>query len=148
MTEEQQDDFTPLIRPDHWLEWLGEDPSAAIRRQIERLLQNQVPGSFLKWVRLQGAPFFLTGGRKNPDGVHMQVVRTGLAAPFKLMVRAPDGDEHRLEGVFSWVAVGLDGDRRRDRTFLDIDADPKQADKDLEQRIQEVALEHETSNQT
>src|SRR3954467_1270725 len=96
------DDFTPLTTPNHWLGWLGDDPAAAVRGEIEGVLRDQVPTAKLEWVRLVAAPHFRTGGRKLPDDpTKIVVMRAALAAPFELQVRS-EGRLDRLRGVFSW----------------------------------------------
>ncbi|MCU0492188.1 MAG: hypothetical protein MUD01_11400 [Chloroflexaceae bacterium] len=115
------DDLTPLTESKHWLGWLGDDPTQALREEIEHMLQRQVPTARLEWLRLTGEPAFLTGGRRRPDDeTKIIVIRAALAVPFVLLVRS-EGRADELQGVFSWVATGLD-DERHDRAFLDLDA--------------------------
>jgi hypothetical protein len=131
------DDFTPLTSPDHWLDWLGDDPARAVRDEIEGILRGQSPTATLEWVHLVGTPYFLTGGRKMPDApTKLIVTRAALAAPFELQVRS-EGRLDRLRGVFSWVAAGLDG-TRRDRVFFDLDAELAWASEKLKARIYEL----------
>jgi hypothetical protein len=59
-----------------------------------------------------------------------------LAASFELEVRTERGVD-RLRGVFSWVASGLDG-TRRDRVYLDLDAELAWAAEQLAVRIYEL----------
>jgi hypothetical protein len=132
------DDFTPLTEPDHYLGWLGDDPAAAVREQMESILRKQVPTATLDWVRLVGEPEFLTGGRKLPDDPSKLIItRAALAVPFTLQVSSEDGTEW-LRGVFSWVAVGLDGGQRRDRAYFDLDAEMEGAKEQLVARIYEL----------
>jgi len=136
------DDFTALTGPDHWLGWLGDDPAQALRGEVEGILREQVPSARLAWIRLLGEPCFLTSGRKIPeDPTSLIVTRAGLAVAFQLEVASDDGAE-QLRGVFSWVASRLDGDRR-DRVFLDLDADMESAADSLKQRLYEIDLEPE-----
>lgn len=131
------DDFTPLTDPDHWLGWLGDDPAGAVRAEIGNMLRKQVPTATLDWVRLRDAPHFLTGGRKLPeDPQKIIATRAALAVAFDLQVSS-DGPTERLRGVFSWVATGLDGERR-DQAFLDLDADFAWACEQLPFRIYEA----------
>ncbi len=86
------------------------------------------------------APAFLTGGRKVPEDPDTIIVtRTGLAAPFELQVSSDDGI-HQLRGVCSWVASGLDG-ARRDRVFLNLDAELGWASDRLKIRMYEIDAE-------
>jgi hypothetical protein len=132
------DDLTPLDGSKHWLGWLGEDPAKAVRAEIERILRQQVPTARLRWLRLLADPSYLTGGRKAADNPnHMIVTRAALAIPFELMVESAESAE-QLRGVFSWVAVGLDGQRRRDRVHFDLGADMQWASDQLKLRIYEL----------
>jgi hypothetical protein len=131
------DDFSKLVEAGIWLEWLGANPSATLRRHVERLLQEQVEGSVVRSFRVTDAPRFLTAGRPVEDGAgQVAVTRAALATPFELQVSAPDGQLHDLRGVFSWVSSGLDGTGRTDRTFLDLDAELDWAAKELQQRLE------------
>lgn len=139
------DDFTPLTGANHWLGWLGDDPAQAVREQIEGMLRQQVATAKVEWIRLLGKPYFLTGGRKaSEDSSQIIVTRAALALAFDLEVRAEgaagkEGDRvDSLAGVFSWVAVGLDTDNRRDRMHLDLDAELAWASDKLMSRIYEL----------
>jgi hypothetical protein len=136
------DDFERLNSADHYLEWLGEDPPKAIRRQVERMLQEQVAGSVLRWIRVSDAPYFLTGGRKmENEPTKVILTRAGLALPFQLEVRSPEGTDHALNGVFSWVATHLDAPPRKDQCFFDLDVTQDWAAEQLKQRLYEVGAE-------
>ena len=116
------DDLTPLSNSDHWLGWLGDNPVAAVRNEVEGMLQQQVSTARLEWIRVLDTPYYLTGGRKQADDPnHLVVTRAALAVPFELEVQATDGVE-RLTGVFSWVATHLDAERS-DRVYLDLEPD-------------------------
>jgi hypothetical protein len=132
-----RDDFSRLDGTTHWLGWLGEDPARAVRDAAEAMLEAQVAGARIEWMQLVDEPHYLTGGPRTPDGKKVLVTRAGLAAPFCLSVRDPGGGVEELRGILSWVASGLDGDRR-DRTFLDLGADFAWACKELEARIYEI----------
>ena len=128
------DDFTPLISPNHWLGWVGDDPASIVRNEIEGMLQNQQPNSKLEWVRLKGEPEYLTGGtRVSNDPSKITVIRAGFAVLFELQVLV-EGQQEQLSGVFSWVVMGLDTERR-DRVFLDLHADIQWAGEMLKLRI-------------
>jgi hypothetical protein len=131
------DDFTPLTSCNHYLGWLGDDPAQAVRSEIERLLQEQVPTASLEWIRLTATPEFLTGGRKAPDDPGKLILtRAALAVAFELQV-CSEGRVDELSGVFSWVAAGLDGERR-DRLHFDLNADLAWAATKLKARIYEI----------
>ena len=134
------DDFTPLTQSGHWLDWLGNNPSQAVRSEIEALLQRQVPTATLTWVRLLDTPFYLTGGPKLLHASEkMLVTRAGLAAPFELEVSSEAG-VHQLHGVFSWVATHLDGERQ-DQAYLDLNSDLESASTALRLRIYELDVD-------
>ncbi len=134
------DDFTALTTRDHWLGWLGDDPSQAVRREIEGLLRAQTPSARLDWLRLAPEPDFLTGGRRSKEAPDKIIVtRAGLATSFELQVSSDEGTQ-QLRGVFSWVASGLDGERR-DRVFLDLDAEMAWASDQLKLRLYETDAE-------
>lgn len=131
------DDFTPMTAAGHWLGWLGDDPAKAVRDEIEGILRQQVPSARLAWVRLTSAPEYLTGGRRIPDEPDKIILtRAALAAPFVLEVHSDRGTE-QLTGVFSWVAAGLDGERR-DRVHFDLGAEFEWAAEQLKSRIYEL----------
>ncbi|GIH96784.1 hypothetical protein ACFFMN_14840 [Planobispora siamensis] len=132
-----RDDFTPLTDPDHWLGWLGDDPAEEVRASIAQIPDEQVPGSTLEWVKVLDPPEFLTGGRRDPeDPDKVLVVRAALALPFALSVCPPEGERSVLQGVFSWVAAGLDRpDGRRDRVWFDLGTDLQEAAELLRDRI-------------
>jgi hypothetical protein len=138
--DNMQDDFSTLTSRDHWLGWLGDDPGSAVRREIEGILQKQVPSARLEWVRLVGEPEFLTGGRTHPsDPNTMIATRAGLAVAFELKVDS-DSAAEQLRGVFSWVVCHLDGDRR-DRVYLDRNLDIAWAGEELKLRLYEIDVE-------
>lgn len=103
------DDFSKLEPTEHMLQWLADQPYAAIRSQVEAALQKQVAGSRLTAFAVSSGPQWLTGMRPKDDepgqGI---VVRTGVAFEFRLSVQEPNGQDHALQGVFSWVGVHLD----------------------------------------
>ena len=128
------DDFSPLTQPDHWLGWLGDNPSQMVRDAIEESLQQQVLTAHLEWVRLLGEAEFLTGGKKIPnEPTKMMATRAALGVEFELEVSSDHGI-HQLRGVFSWVTIGLD-EKRHDRTFLALDVDMEWAAEMLRSRI-------------
>ncbi|MFI9202762.1 hypothetical protein [Streptomyces sp. NPDC053048] len=132
-----KDDFTKLTDSNHWLDWLGEQPAVAVRDSIAGILNEQVPGAYLEWIKILDDPRYLTGGRPRPDDAsHMFVTRAGTALPFALSVSIPGRKREILQGVFSWVAVGLDQPgERKDRVWLDLWADLDWAETELRNRI-------------
>lgn len=138
-----QDDFARLTAPDHWLGWLPGEPSAVIRTELLKTLEDQVPGSTLEWVKVTDEPKFLTGFVRNPndtetpnDMVRGTVTRAGLAVAFVLSVVTPSRQRFFLHGGFSWAATGLDRPgERQDRTWFDLDVPFSEVVSALEQRL-------------
>ncbi|MEU8777063.1 hypothetical protein [Streptomyces sp. NPDC048606] len=132
-----QDDFARLTDPDHWLGWLGERPAVAVRESIEGILREQVPDAVLEWFKVPEVPRYLTGARRGTDGANtVLVTRAGIAVPFALSVVSPGRRREILQGVFTWVAVGLDRpDGRKDRVWFDLRAGLDWAEAELRERI-------------
>ena len=106
--------------------------------QFAGWLDHQVAGSQLLWLRVEGEPHWLTGGRPtDEDPSKVILVRTGVSFAFRLAVRQPSGAEHELVGVFSWVGRGLDGPGAKQRVWFDLDGDLDALGEDgvLRQRI-------------
>jgi hypothetical protein len=108
-----------------------------VRRQLLSPVGTvQVPDTVLERLRRTREPHDLTGGRDSEAEPNKVVVtRAALAAPFVATVRRLEFPPEELAGALSWVAVGLDGQARRDRTFLDVGADAARAEAQLEGRI-------------
>lgn len=117
------DDFSKLEPTKHMLMWLADEPFLAIRRQVEQMLQQQVPDSRLAMFRVESEPQWLTGARPgNDDPNRAIVVRTGVAFEFTLNVQEPSGQVHKLHGTYSWVGTNLDDpDAANQRLWLDLD---------------------------
>ncbi len=132
-----QDDFAKLTDSEHWLGWLGERPAVAVRDSIAGILEEQVPGAVLEWIKVIDVPRYLTGGRTPPDDErHMIVTRAGMALPFALSVTSPGRGRDILQGVFTWVAVRLDQPgTRKDQVWFDLRADLDRAETELRERI-------------
>ncbi|MCP2322059.1 hypothetical protein HDA40_000566 [Hamadaea flava] len=130
-----QDDFSHLTEADHWLDWMGEDPAAAIRESVLEVLQDQVPDASLRWMKIVAEPRFLTAGRPAPDDPDKLIVtRAALALSFGLGVDSGDSYEI-LWGVFSVAVVGLDEPAGRSRVWFDLWADLDEAEEQLPDRI-------------
>ncbi|GAA1969179.1 hypothetical protein [Catenulispora subtropica] len=134
------DDFTRLTALDHFWNWLPGEPVATIRGSVEELLTDQVPGAVLEWMKVTDEPKVVSGGREIPgDDEKLILVRTGVAVPFGLSVRSPDGRRDILWGVFTWAASGLDNPAHRsDRVWFDLQTDIATAGELLSQRVYEV----------
>lgn len=78
-----QDDFTKLFSTDHFLQWLGHDPAATIRESVAEVVDEQVPGAAVRWMKITDEPRFLTAGRRDADDPDSLIVtRAALAAAF------------------------------------------------------------------
>ncbi|MFF7776420.1 hypothetical protein ACFZCG_18580 [Streptomyces tanashiensis] len=132
-----KDDFSKFTRSEHWLDWLGEQPAVAVRDAVAEILDEQVSGAVLEWMKVLDVPRYLTGGRPQPDDEsRMVVTRAGLALPFALSVTSPGRRREILQGVFSWVAVRLDQPgNRKDQVWLDLRVDLDWAETELRNRI-------------
>lgn len=116
------DDFTKLKASEHMLRWLADDPYAAIRGEVESILNRQVPGARLVAFRVASDPQWLTGARPSETNPKKAIlVRTGVAFAFSLLVNEPSGTSHELSGVYSWVGVHLDDPQEtQQRIWLDL----------------------------
>jgi hypothetical protein len=116
------DDFSKLEPTKHMLEWLADEPFDAIRNEVQRILQQQVPGSRLKMFRVESEPQWLTGARPGNDDTDKAIlVRTGVAFEFTLIVQEPNGQTHKLQGTYSWVGANLDDPyAAKQRLWLDL----------------------------
>jgi hypothetical protein len=104
-----QDDFAKLTESGHWLAWLGDDPAREVRESVAEIVDSQVAGTVLEWMKIVEEPRFLTFGRRHPDNSEKLIVsRAGMAAEFAAGVRAPAGRREILWGVYSVAVTGLD----------------------------------------
>ncbi|MEU6172899.1 hypothetical protein ABZ832_13340 [Streptantibioticus parmotrematis] len=135
-----KDDFAKLVDTNHWLGWLGEQPVVAVRDAISGILEEQVPGAVLEWIKVVDVPRFFTAGRPLPDDAsRMTVTRAGMALPFALSVTSPGAKREVLQGVFSWAVVGIDKrGERKSRVWFDLWADLGWAEAELRERLQFV----------
>ncbi|WP_163507315.1 hypothetical protein [Fodinicola acaciae] len=133
-----RDDLRRLEPPDHWLGWLPDEPGPAVRTSIEGILDQQVAGSVVDWLKIIDEPVFLTSARRLPDDPDRVIAtRAALAVSFALGARPPGGDSVILTGVFSWVAAGLDGERA-DQLWFDLGMSREEAETALKERIYAV----------
>ena len=104
------------------LQWLADEPYAAIRSRIEGMLQQQVSDSRLKELRVTSAPQWLTGVRPSEtDDTQSILARAGVAFEFVLSVES-EGKLHQLCGVYTWVVVHLDQvGQGKQRVWMDLD---------------------------
>jgi hypothetical protein len=116
------DDFARLKETEHMLQWLAEEPYAAIRSSIEDSLKQQVADSRLVSLRVLSEPQWLTGALPSKgDGSKAILVRSGVA--FEVAFTAETREQsHQLRGVFTWVAVDLDKPgQHKHRVWMDLD---------------------------
>lgn len=136
-----QDDFTRLVGTGHFLEWLGDDPAATVRQSVAEIVDQQVSGATVRWMKITDEPRFLTAGRHAPDDPGSLIVtRAALAASFAVGVDSPPGRYEILWGVYSIAVVGLDrGEHARSRVWFDLWTTLDAAEQQLRERIAEVA---------
>lgn len=127
-----RDDFSPLLEAEGFWDWLGDDPGAGLKASALDVLQQQVPGSRIAWMKVLEPPESLLAGVQ--DGDSMTVTRAGVAMSFALAAVTPSDEQHVLTGAMTLVARDLDGDRI-DRTWLDIGGDLSTAKDLLRERI-------------
>jgi hypothetical protein len=135
-----RDDFTRLEAPDHWLGWLPDSPTVAVRAALQDAITDQVFGATVPWIKVVADPVFLTGGVRLPhDPQRIVVRRAALGVPFALAAIPPGGRITVLTGVFTWAAAGLDTPgSRRDRVWFDLGMTREQAEDLLDRRIHEL----------
>lgn len=136
-----QDDFTKLVGTDQFLDWLGDDPAATVRQSVAEIIDEQVPGATVRWMKITDQPRFLTAGRRAPDDPGSLIVtRAALAASFAMGVDSPPGRYEILWGVYSIAVTGLDqGEQARSRVWFDLWATLDAAEQQLRERIAKVA---------
>lgn len=118
------DDLSALDDTLHMLQWLDDDPLPTLRREFETWLCEQVPGTEVRDLRVESEPQWLTGGRRlEEDPEKIRLVRTGVAFSFSLIARDPEGQDHPLRGVFSWVGWDLDTPEPRTRLWFELDGE-------------------------
>ncbi|MFI8802755.1 hypothetical protein ACWIF8_01690 [Micromonospora chalcea] len=135
-----QDDFTKLFSTDHFLQWLGHDPAATIQESVAEIVDEQVPGAAVRWMKITDEPRFLTAGRRDADDPDSLIVtRAALAAAFAIGVDAPARPHEILWGVYSVAVVGLDrGEQARSRVWFDLWTGLDAAEQQLVTRIGDV----------
>jgi hypothetical protein len=135
-----QDDFAKLTEPNHWLGWLGDDPPRAVRESVAEIIDDQVAGAVLEWMKITEEPRFLTGGRRSPDDPEkLLLTRAGLAAAFAAGVRSPDGRREVLWGVYTVAVSGLDRpEAARSRVWFDLRSGLDWAEEQLRTRLYEI----------
>ncbi|MEV0330052.1 hypothetical protein AB0H63_26895 [Micromonospora echinospora] len=135
-----KDDFTQLVSTGHFLDWLGDDPAAAVRESVAEIVDEQVPGATVRWMKITDKPRFLTAGRRAPnDPERLILTRAALAVSFAIGVDAPSGRYDILWGAHSIVVAGLDrGDQARIRVWFDLWTELDTAEQHLRTRITEV----------
>ncbi|MEU3404939.1 hypothetical protein ABZ766_13460 [Streptomyces sp. NPDC006670] len=141
-----KDDFSKLTESGHWLEWIGAQPAAAVRDSIAEILDAQVPGAELEWIKILDEPRYLTGFRRlDPDAPKYGIItRAGIALSFALSVKSPARGRETLQGVFSWATAAIDqpGGAKR-QVWFDLHADLDWAETALQERIYRVGEGHD-----
>ncbi|MBX9942103.1 MAG: hypothetical protein K2Y32_22755 [Candidatus Obscuribacterales bacterium] len=104
-----QDDLTLLTKPDHFLGWLGEDPAAVIRDQLEEVFKQQIPTAWLGQLIVTAPPRFLTGARRyqdSDDDIPQINIKANPHAPALADTGSPKGRDtaNTAQGEFKIAA--------------------------------------------
>ncbi|MFF2556509.1 hypothetical protein ACFVUS_36260 [Nocardia sp. NPDC058058] len=129
------DDFTLLPDDATWLGQLGFDPPVMIRQWLTEMLSERIPRTSVDWVEITARPRQFTAGRHDGDAT-FTVTRVGMVIAMTLAVHSPGRRRQVLRGVFTFVMTGMgEGQTPRQRTWLDLDASLRQAERELKSRM-------------
>ncbi len=132
--------FEKLEETKHMLEWFSDSPFEEITSTLERMFMQQSASTKMLSFEITSEPHWLTGGRKTDDN-KMILVRCGLAVACDFTLKDDNG-VYDLNGVFTWVGVGLDNEPIT-RMWMDLDGTLDEFGKDgiLRERIFELDAE-------
>lgn len=118
---QERDDLTPLAESLHMLEWLNETPLVAIRSSFEGWVDGRVPGSEVLCLAVEGKPELLTGGVpiEGEEG-KIRLARVGVAFCFRVEIQSPDGEQHLVVGIFTWVGRELHTKGATQQIWIDV----------------------------
>lgn len=122
----------------HMLEWFHQEPFDAIIANFKENLDKQVQGSVLQTFQVTENPDWLTASVPNEEYENDTILkRAGVAFPFALSVKVPEGDIYELDGVYTWVAVNLDEAEAEQRIWVDMNGTLEElgSDGELIQRV-------------
>jgi len=135
------DDFRIFEGSEHMFHGL-DDPYGYVRKEIEKGLSAQVPGTTVPSLRAHGEPKWLTIG-KRLDGEPEKIAVTGYAVCFHLTIEAATPQRtHTLEATFTLAFAVFDAEARV-RPWIDLhdDADAAYEDETIKTRF--LAFRHE-----
>lgn len=110
--------FDKLAETKHMLDWFSDNPFEEITSTLERMFMQQSASTKMLAFEITSEPQWLTGGRKTEDG-KMILVRCGLAVACDFTLKDDNGI-YDLNGIFTWVGVGLDSEPIT-RMWMDLD---------------------------
>lgn len=117
-----QDDLTLLTKPDHFLGWLGEDPAAVIRDQLEEVFKQQIPTAWLGQLIVTAPPRFLTGARRyqdSDDDIPQINIKANPHAPALADTGSPEGrDTANTAQGESKIAADAETEPEESYTFV------------------------------
>lgn len=132
--------FEKLEETKHMMDWFSDSPFEEITSTLERMFRQQSASTQMLSFEITSDPHWLTGGRKTEDE-KMILVRCGLAVACDFTLKDDNG-VYDLNGVFTWVGAGLDGEPVT-RMWMDLDGTLEEFGKDgiLRERIFELDAE-------
>ncbi len=116
------DHFQALEHTRHMLQWLADEPYAAIRRSVEGLLREQVADSRLLDFAVSAEPEWLTAATRSESEPNIVTVRRAAVA-FEFCLHVSGGGQtHELRGVYTWAAWHLDRpvQEQKQQVWLDL----------------------------
>jgi hypothetical protein len=140
----RRDDWSAFQGREHMFFGLTE-PFAMMRGEVEGGLRKQVADTVVDAIRTQGAPLFLTIGKKIPgDASHVVVRFAGFAVQAEI-VATTAGARHTLSSTLTFVFGRLDEPgAQTSRVWIDLgpDAAPAFTDDVFQQRFLAFRAEH------
>lgn len=115
-----QTNFDKLAETKHMLDWFSDNPFEEITSTLERMFIQQSASTKMLSFEITSEPQWLTGGRKSDeDSTKIILVRCGMAVACAFTLKDDNG-VYDLNGVFTWVGVGLDSEPIT-RMWMDLD---------------------------
>jgi hypothetical protein len=112
--------FDKLAETKHMLDWFSDNPFKEITSTLERMFIQQSESTKMRSFEITSEPQWLTGGRKSDeDETKIILVRCGMAVACDFTLKDDNG-VYDLNGIFTWVGVGLDNEPIT-RMWMDLD---------------------------